>query len=89
MKPKIMITLNDQGGAVMSWNYAELASTLRAEMSSSHPPVVVLQTYGIDSYNQTMQKETINPLRSGAGGDEKPMVLIVKKEGATCKKRTT
>jgi hypothetical protein len=38
---KILITLNDQGGAVMNWNYDELAATLRAEMSS-HPPIVVL-----------------------------------------------
>lgn len=38
---RILITLNDQGGAVMSWNFEELAATLRAEMSL-HPPVVVL-----------------------------------------------
>ena len=38
---KVLITLNDQGGAVMNWNYNELAATLRAEMSS-HPPVVVV-----------------------------------------------
>ena len=31
------------GGAVMSWNYNGLAATLRAEMSSSHPPIVVLK----------------------------------------------
>ena len=30
-----------RGGAVMNWNYEELAATLRAEMAS-HPPVVVL-----------------------------------------------
>ena len=42
MKQKILITLNDQGGAVMNWNYNELAATLRAEMSS-HPPIVVLE----------------------------------------------
>lgn len=40
---KILITLNDQGGGVMNWNYSELAATLRAEMSSSHPPIVVLR----------------------------------------------
>lgn len=31
-----------RGGAVMNWNYDELAATLRAEMSS-HPPIVVLE----------------------------------------------
>ena len=30
------------GGAVMDWNYKELAATLRAQMAS-HPPVVVLE----------------------------------------------
>lgn len=38
---KILITLNDQGGAIMRWNYNELSDTLRAEMKS-HPPVVVV-----------------------------------------------
>ena len=41
MTPRILITLNDQGGAVMSWNYEELAATLRAQMTG-HPPVVVI-----------------------------------------------
>lgn len=27
----------------MDWNYKELAATLRAQMSSSHSPVVVLK----------------------------------------------
>lgn len=31
-----------RGGGVMEWNYKELAATLRAQMSSSHPPLVVL-----------------------------------------------
>ena len=39
---KILITLNDQGGGVMSWNYEELAATLRAQMAS-HPPVIVIE----------------------------------------------
>lgn len=43
---KILITLNDQGGGVMEWNYKELAATLRASMSSSHPPVVVIEDDG-------------------------------------------
>lgn len=34
--------LKRSGGAVMNWNYNELAATLRAEMSS-HPPIVVLE----------------------------------------------
>ena len=40
---KILITLNDQGGAVMNWNYSELAATLRSQMSNSHPPIVVIE----------------------------------------------
>lgn len=39
---KLLIVLNDQGGAVMNWNFKELAATLRAEMSS-HPPIVVIE----------------------------------------------
>lgn len=39
---KILITLNDQGGAFMTWNYEELSATLRSQMSS-HPPIVVLE----------------------------------------------
>lgn len=27
----------------MEWNYKELSATLRAEMSSSHPPIVVIK----------------------------------------------
>jgi len=46
---KILITLNDQGGGVMLWNYDELASTLRSQMSSSHPPIVVLENDDEDS----------------------------------------
>lgn len=38
---KILITLNDQGGGRMDWNYGELVSTLRA--TSNHPPIVVLE----------------------------------------------
>lgn len=38
---RILITLNDQGGAVMQWNYDELASTLRAEMKHHYPIVVI------------------------------------------------
>lgn len=39
---KILITLNDQGGAYMTWNYVELSATLRSQMAS-HPPIVVLE----------------------------------------------
>lgn len=41
MKQKILITLNDQGGAVMSWNYNELADCLRAN-TKHHEPIVVV-----------------------------------------------
>ena len=33
----------------MLWNYDELASTLRSQMSSSHPPIVVLENDDEDS----------------------------------------
>ena len=45
-RKRILITLNDQGGAVMEWNYNELAATLRAHMAS-HPPVVVIEDDGL------------------------------------------
>lgn len=38
------------------------------------------KTYALDGYNQTITEETIYPIRSCEGGDEKPMVLIVKDE---------
>lgn len=41
MMKRIMITLNDQGGGVMSWNYNEKAETLRAEIHGHQPIVVV------------------------------------------------
>ena len=42
-------------------------------LTTDRPHAVV---YAVDSYNQTMEKETIYPLRSAEGGDTKPMVLI-------------
>ena len=50
---KILITLNDQGGGVMLWNYDELASTLRAQMAS-HPPIVVLEDDNEDADRETV-----------------------------------
>lgn len=35
------IILNDQGGAVMDVSY-DVTATLRAQMSSSHPPLVLV-----------------------------------------------
>lgn len=32
--------------------------------------------YGLDSYNQTMSSEVMNPLRSANGGDTKPMCMV-------------
>ena len=55
---KILITLNDQGGGVMEWNYKELAATLRASMSSSHPPLIVIEDEDTD-------REKILPLGRG------------------------
>lgn len=39
-----------------------------------------MKTYGLDSYNQTMSYEVMNPLRSSVGGDEKPMIIIIEDE---------
>ena len=55
MKQRILITLNDQGGGVMEWNYKELAATLRAQMGSSHPPIVVIT----DGENNTDREEVL------------------------------
>lgn len=80
MEKKILITLNDQGGGAMSWNYEELSATLRAEMSG-HPPVVVIsagfcpegsaKTRGIG-----YQQECSPTLRGGVT----PAVLVAGKE---------
>lgn len=45
---KILITLNDQGGAQMSWNYDEKAATLRAN-TKHHEPIVVITDEAEDS----------------------------------------
>ena len=37
-----MITLNDQGGASINWNYEERVDCLRANMRH-HEPIVVLE----------------------------------------------
>lgn len=36
------MTVNDQGGGVIAWNYEEIAPTLRQQMKH-HEPIVVLQ----------------------------------------------
>lgn len=46
-------------GGVMDWNYKELAATLRAQMSSSHPPLVVLL-----QKNQQKQEESDSELNA-------------------------
>ena len=33
-------------------------------------------SYGLDSYNQTVSEEIINPIRSASGGDTQPMALV-------------
>lgn len=40
--PKVLITVDDQGGGEIRWNYIEMSPALRSEMGS-HPPVVVLK----------------------------------------------
>lgn len=44
---KILITLNDQGGGAMEWNYKELAATLR-ESSRHHEPIIVIEDEDTD-----------------------------------------
>lgn len=39
-----------------------------------------MKTYGLGSYNQAISLEVTNPLRAGEGGDEKPMVIIIRDE---------
>ena len=76
-----LLSLFDGSGGQMSWNYDEIAMTLRAQ-SKHHEPIVVLQTnaklkaYGFDSYNQTIDEELTQSLRSSEGGDTKPKVII-------------
>ena len=41
-KQKILITLDDQGGASIGWNYKELSPALRHDMKH-HEPTVVLE----------------------------------------------
>ena len=39
---KLILVLNDQGGAVMSWDYGCVVSTLRREMKH-HEPIVLIE----------------------------------------------
>lgn len=54
-KARILITLNDQGGGVMDWNYKELAATLRASMSQ-HQPIVILEKHERETDNGNREK---------------------------------
>lgn len=45
----------------------ELAPTLAADGSSCEGGVLIIKTYGFDSYNQTVELETAQPLRSHGG----------------------
>ena len=45
---RILLTLNDQGGGVMQWNYDEIVSTLRREMKH-HEPIVVIEAEDEDN----------------------------------------
>ena len=42
--------------------------------------VVTNKAYGLDTYNQTMEEEVAQPIRSAEGGDCKPKALISAKE---------
>ena len=42
---KILITLNDQGGGVILWNYDEVSGALRAQ-TKHHEPIVVIEDDG-------------------------------------------
>ena len=42
---KILITLEDQGGAFIRWNTKEVVPTLR-ESLHGHPPIVVMEDEG-------------------------------------------
>lgn len=39
--------------------------------------VLVVQAYGFDSYNQTIELETAQTLRSHGGGEETPKVMLI------------
>ena len=65
--PKIALTLNDQGGAVMNWNFRELAGTLRAEMTG-HPPSVVIAISSTQEH-ATISEDGICPTIPAAAGE--------------------
>lgn len=50
--------------------------------------MIVMTAYGFDSYNQVIEKEIAQPLRSHDGGDETPKVivdtLVFDESGITC-----
>ena len=64
------IILNDQGGAVMDVSY-DVTATLRAQMSCSHPPLVLcLEHHPEDSRIKVKDDDICQSLtsRMGTGG---------------------
>lgn len=72
------------------WHEDDVSVTLRSKSGSygGGSESFVMSSYGFDSYNQTIEKEVAQPLRSHDGGDETPKVLIktliFDESGITC-----
>lgn len=52
---KILMTVNDQGGGVIAWNYEEVAPTLRSQ-TKHHEPIVVLRN---ETETDNTDRETV------------------------------
>lgn len=72
-------------------NDMETSPCLEAGMGGGGNNIpMIVQTYGFDSYNQTIDKELSQSLRSNEGGDTKPKVIVIanddkKNHRAECK----
>ena len=72
-----VLVLNDQGGAVMDVSY-DVTATLRAQMSCSHPPLVLcLEHHPADSRIKIKDDDVCQSLtsRMGTGGGNVPLIL--------------
>ena len=50
-------------------------------MGGGYVPMITDVSYGLDSYNQTVEEETAQPIRAADGGDESPKVITTSHGG--------
>lgn len=66
----------------------DICETVQAAYGTGGNNMPIVLSYGFDSYNQTIEREVAQPLRSHDGGDTTPKVivdtLVFDESGITC-----